>query len=158
MEKLAKISIYDKVVYLLFFAFVLVSYRLAETCCLFPIYHASILGINYFDFGFVRRGLGGSIAYFFGSDLLRATIWFYIVASGIVVVLALQLLNKKINAPLTLIPYVILFGSILLSWASVAGRIDVLIAAFIMLAASAMTNRQPAVACLCLAIGLMALG
>jgi hypothetical protein len=36
------------------------------------------------------------------------------------------------------------------------GRTDVLIAAFIILAASAMTNRKPAVACVWLAIGLMA--
>src|SRR6516225_8013785 len=159
MEKLAKISNTRQSVYLLFFAFVLVSYhhltRINFTHVPRAVYHASILGINYFDFGFVRRGLSGSIAYLFGSDLLRATIWFYLVALGIVVVLALQLLNKRIAAPLTLIPYVILFGGILLFWACDPGRTDVLIAAFLMLAASAMTNRKPAVACVWLAIGLM---
>ena len=157
MGKLAKIFNTRLSVYLLLFAFVLAAYQL--TWINFTKggwdYNAAVLGMNYFDFGFVRRGLSGSIAYLFGSDLLRATIWFYLVALGIVVVLALQLLNKRIAAPLTLIPYVILFGGILLFWACDPGRTDVLIAAFLMLAASAMTNRKPAVACVWLAIGLM---
>src|SRR5262245_15363686 len=45
-------------------------------------YQAAVLGLNYFDFGYVRRGLGGSLAYLISSDLRAATILFHLVCSA----------------------------------------------------------------------------
>src|SRR6476620_6480014 len=48
------------------------------------LYQAATLGFNYFDFGAVRRGLGGSIVYLLGDNLLRATAVFHILSSALV--------------------------------------------------------------------------
>jgi len=45
------------------------------------LYHAGTLAFNYFDFGFVRRGLGGSIVHLIGGEMLRATAIFHMLSA-----------------------------------------------------------------------------
>src|SRR3982751_1982394 len=48
------------------------------------LYHAATLGFNYFDFGFVRRGLAGSVVSLLGPDRLLGTAVFHVLCAAAV--------------------------------------------------------------------------
>lgn len=118
------------------------------------LYQAGTLGFNYFQFGFVRRGLGGSIAYLLGPNLLYATALFHVLSAMCVAALACWLLGR-IAAPLpVLVPFAVVMADLMLFWAEDAGRTDMAVAALLASATIAVIHARLALACLCLVVGL----
>src|SRR5690242_19615741 len=59
------------------FALAADAYRMITPSRPIFFYNAAVLGFNYFQLGFLRRGLAGSIAYLLGPNLLAATFLFH---------------------------------------------------------------------------------
>lgn len=118
------------------------------------LYHAATLGFNYFDFGFIRRGLGGSIVYLLGSDLLMATAAFHVLSAACVSAAACWFFARLRRPPLQTITFALLLVALMMRWAEDPGRTDMLVAALIGLAAIAVVAGRPVLACVCVAVGL----
>lgn len=118
------------------------------------LYQAGVLGFNYFQFGFVRRGLGGSIAYLLGPNLLYATAFFHILSAIWVAALACRLLSSIAAPPPVLAPFALILVDLMLFWAEDAGRTDMAVAGLLALATIAATHARPVLACACVAVGL----
>src|SRR4051812_27639839 len=58
------------------------------------LYHAATLAFNYVDFGFVRRGLAGSLVRLFGDDWLRGSAVFHVLAAAAVAAAACVLFAR----------------------------------------------------------------
>ena len=54
----------------------------------FLLYQAATLAFNYFDFGFIRRGLAGSLVYLLGPDRLQSTALFHLLTAASVAAVA----------------------------------------------------------------------
>src|SRR4051812_41671125 len=80
------------------------------------LYHAGTLAFNYFDFGFVRRGLGGSIVHLIGGTVLRATAIFNMLSAAAVSAVACLLLTR-LEPPARRATFVVLLMAIVMRWA-----------------------------------------
>ncbi len=118
------------------------------------IYQAATLGFNFFQFGFVRRGLGGSIAYLLGPNLLYATAFFHVLSAIWVAALVCWLLSRIAAPPPVLAPFALILVDLMLFWAEDGGRTDMAVAGLLALSAIAVTHTRPVLACLCVAVGL----
>ena len=118
------------------------------------LYHASTLGFNYFEFGAIRRGLGGSIVHLFGSNLLWATALFHLLCAA-ACSLAICLLFLRLRATgWQKLVFALVAVAFMARWADDAGRTDLAIAALLGFAAVAAQRGAFALACLCVAAGL----
>ena len=118
------------------------------------LYNAATLSFNYFDFGFIRRGLGGSIVYVLGTDRLLATAAFHVLSAVCVSAAACWFVAKLRRPPLQTIALALLLVALIMRWAEDPGRTDMAVAAVIGLAAIAAVAGRPVLACLCVAVGL----
>lgn len=117
------------------------------------LYHAGTLAFNYFDFGFVRRGLGGSVVHLIGGDLLRATAIFHMLSAAAVSAVACVLLGRMEPAARRA-TFVVLLVAIVMRWAEDAGRTDLAVAALAGAAAMALRSGRPIVATSLVSVGL----
>ncbi|HWH81833.1 MAG TPA: hypothetical protein VNU71_06315 [Burkholderiaceae bacterium] len=91
-------------------------------------YQAATLGPNYFEFGAVRRGLGGSIVHLLSPNLAEATVAFHLVfATGLA--LAIAWLFRRLQVPASARgAFAIIALVIMLQWGSDGGRTDMAVA------------------------------
>ena len=118
------------------------------------LYHAATLGFDYFEFGAVRRGLGGSIVHLLNANLLRATALFHVMSAAAVAASACWFFARLRRSALEQGAFGVLLVALMMRWAEDAGRTDMAVAALIGLAAVAMQNGRPVIACFCVAVGL----
>lgn len=117
------------------------------------LYHAATLAFNYFDFGAVRRGLGGSIVHLIGGDLLRATTVFHLLSAAAVCAVACCVL-ARLEHPVRRATFVVLLVALVMRWAEDAGRTDMAVAALVGSAALALRAQRPVLASALVVIGL----
>ena len=118
------------------------------------LYHAATLGFNYFDFGFVRRGLAGSVVSLLGPDRLLGTAVFHVLCAAAVAGGAATLfLHLRLRAGARWV-YVLLFVALMLRWAEDPGRTDLAVAALLIAAALAFQAKQLVLSCLCVGLSL----
>lgn len=119
------------------------------------LYQAAVLAFNYFEFGAIRRGLGGSIAHLLADDMMAASAAFHLL-SAITVALATVWLYARLKAPpMRRAAFAIVIVAIVLRWGSDAGRTDMLVCTAIGLAAIAVVDGRLAWAAAALGVGLM---
>lgn len=121
----------------------------------YMLYPAATLAFNYFEFGAVRRGLGGSLLHLTGLDLRLATLVFHLVSAAALSV-AIGLLFRRLEGP-RWVRAVFAFTALalMLRWAEDAvGRTDLAIAALLAFATLAARSRRPGVAGLLVGTGL----
>jgi hypothetical protein len=118
------------------------------------LYHAATLGFNYFDFGFVRRGLAGSVVSLLGPDRLLGTAVFHVLCAAAVAAGAATLfLRLRLRAGARGV-YVLLFIALMLRWGEDPGRTDLAVAALLIAAALAFQAKQLVLSCLCVGLSL----
>lgn len=117
-------------------------------------YQAATLGFNYFEFGFTRRGLGGSIAHLLSDDILVATVLFHVLSATAVAGTALLFLSRLQAAPVTQAVYAFVMLAMMLRWGEDPGRTDMAIAALLGAAAWALSRGKLVAACALLCVGL----
>ena len=118
------------------------------------LYQAGTLAFNYFQFGAVRRGLGGSIAYLLSRDATAATIWFHFLSAACVASTAAWLFRRLEAPPCTRWAFALTMLVIMLRWGEDAGRTDMAVAALLGCATIAFVRRRPAVASVFVGVGL----
>ena len=118
------------------------------------LYHAATLGFNYFDFGFLRRGLGGSIVLLLGPNLLLGTAIFHVLSAAAVATSAALLFARLRRPPLQCGVFALLLLALMMRWAEDPGRTDLIVAALLAAAAVAVTRGRFAWACAWVAVGL----
>jgi hypothetical protein len=94
-------------------------------------YQAATLGFNYFEFGPVRRGLGGSLAYLLSDNLLLGTARFHILMSAAVAAAVAILFYRLDFALARRLAFALVSFAMMLRWAEDAGRTDMAIAALL---------------------------
>jgi hypothetical protein len=114
-----------------------------------------VLGFNYFEFGPIRRGLAGSIVYLLSPDILKASTWFFMLSAAAVTLPVLWLYRRLGLAPITRFAFAVTMMAIMLRWAGDIGRVDMLVAASIAVAAIAAIHGRLGLAGLMVGIGLM---
>ena len=118
------------------------------------LYHAATLGFSYFDFGFVRRGLAGSIVSLLGPDRLLGTAVFHVFCAAAVAGGAATLfLHLRLRAGARGV-YALLFMALMLRWAEDPGRTDLAVAALLIAAALAFQAKKLVLSCLCVGLSL----
>lgn len=117
------------------------------------LYQAGTLGFNYFEFGAVRRGMGGSIAYLLADDLLVATVSFHLMFAAILSAAACWLYWRMEASTATRIAYAATLLAILMRWGEDVGRTDMAVVVLFAFATIAMTRRKLVVATACVCLG-----
>lgn len=118
------------------------------------LYHAGTLAFNYVDFGFVRRGLAGTVVLFLEPNLLRATAIFHVLSVLALVAVACRLLHGLRRPPWTLAAFAGVLLALMTRWGEDPGRTDLLVATTVALAAMALARGRPVLAAIALAFGL----
>lgn len=106
------------------------------------LYHAATLGFNYFEFGAVRRGLGGSVAYLLSDNLLSATLRFHMIMTVAVAAAVAILLYQLELKPVRRLSFAIVSLAVMMRWGEDAGRADMAIAALLAWATVAITRSR----------------
>ncbi len=118
------------------------------------LYHAATLGFNYFDVGFVRRGLAGSVVSLLGPNRLLGTAVFHVLCAAAVAGGAASLfLHLRLRAGARSV-YALLFVALMLRWAEDPGRTDLAVAALLIAAALAFQAKKLVLSCLCVGLSL----
>jgi hypothetical protein len=120
----------------------------------YVLYQAGTLAFNYFQFGAVRRGLGGSIAYLLSRDAVAATIAFHFLSAACVAATAAWLLRRLQAPAVTRGVFALTMLIIVLRWGDDAGRTDMAVAALLGGATIAFARGRVAIAAACVATGL----
>lgn len=120
------------------------------------LYQAGTLGFNYFEFGAVRRGLGGSLVYLLGSDLLSATFAFHFISAMAVSATSAWLFYRFKAESMKRAACAVVMLVIMLRWAGDVGRIDMVVAALLGGSAIAMAKDRRMLATALVCIGLFA--
>lgn len=118
------------------------------------LYQAATLGFNYFEFGAVRRGLGGSLVYLLGADALAATAAFHFLCAAAVATAATWLFVRLEVRGAARAASAVVMVAIMLRWGDDAGRTDMAVAALLGFATIAMGLRRPVVAVALVCTGL----
>ena len=118
-------------------------------------YQAATLAFDYFEFGAVRRGLGGSIAHLLGGDLLHATVRFHVLFAAVLATLTALLYRRLEVAWWTRVAYGAILLTAFMVWGGDTGRLDMAIVTCETLATIALLQRRLAVAVACLCVGLL---
>lgn len=118
------------------------------------LYNAATLSFNYFDFGFVRRGLGGSIVYILSQNRLYGTVVFHILSSLAVSALAGWIVANLAGPPIRRLVFAIAIVAMMARWSLEPGRPDVAAAALVAGAAISFRSGRPILASVCVALGL----
>ena len=119
------------------------------------LYQAAALAFNYFEFGAIRRGLGGSIAHLLADDMMVASAAFHLLSAITVALTAAWLYARLQTPPMRRAAVAVVIVAIVLRWGSDAGRTDMLVCTAIGLAAIAVVRGRLAWAAAALGVGLM---
>src|SRR5271165_5254751 len=82
------------------------------------------LGVNYFQFGAVRRGLVGSIIYLSGVNLVFGAFLLYGISLVFFITVAFVVLRRMPTSANAHLPFVVVLGALLLFWSTDVGRTD----------------------------------
>lgn len=118
------------------------------------LYHAATLGFNYFDFGFVRRGVAGSLVSLLGSDRLAGTAIFHVLSATAVAAGAATLFARLKGHWHRKAAFALLMCALMLRWAEDPGRTDMAVAALLCAAALALTSGHFVLSCVCVSVSL----
>ena len=118
------------------------------------LYHAAAIGFSYFDVGFVRRGLAGSVVSLLGPDRLLGTAVFHVLCAAAVAGGAAILFLRLCLPAAARWVYVLLFVALMLRWAEDPGRTDLAVAALLVATVLAFQAKQLVLSCLCLGLSL----
>ena len=118
------------------------------------LYHAATLGFNYVDFGFVRRGLAGTLLHLFGANWLRGTAIFHVLSAAAVAAGACVLFARLARPWPERAAFALLMIALMLRWAEDPGRTDVAVAALLGGAALAVLAARPLLAAFAVAVAL----
>lgn len=118
------------------------------------LYQAGTLAFNYFEFGAVRRGLGGSIAWLLSRDPAVAALAFHTLFAVLVAAIATALYSR-VEAPATARATIgLVLVALMYRWGDDAGRTDLAIVALLGSSALAYTNNRPVMAAFFIGLGL----
>ena len=118
------------------------------------LYCAALLGFDYADFGFVRRGLAGSVLGLFSRDLLLNAVVLHLVSAAALSAAIVRFL-VPLRRPLMLkAAFVAAVAALLLRWGEDPGRTDMVVAALVGLAAALFLAQRFVLAMAALAVGL----
>lgn len=112
------------------------------------------IGVNYIQFGAVRRGLVGSIIYLSGANLVYGTYLVYWISFLLFLWLAYLILERMTIAASSFRPFVIILAALLLFWSTDISRTDMLVAAILAAAALAAIEGNIIASSVCVAAGL----
>lgn len=118
------------------------------------LYHAATLGFDYFEFGFIRRGLGGSLVSLLGHDRLIATALFHLLSAVGLATAAIWLLGRRPTSAANWLVPALLVVALMGRWGEDPGRTDLCIAALLGGAAAGVARRRFVAAFACVAVGL----
>jgi hypothetical protein len=118
------------------------------------LYPATTLGFNYLEFGFVRRGLGGTLVHLTGLSQVGGSIAFHLLWAAVLAGVASVFIVRVSAESRLRIVYASTFAVFMLFWAEDVARTDIAITALIGMAALALLAGRPVVAALCLVAGL----
>jgi hypothetical protein len=116
-------------------------------------YDLVAIGINYIQFGAVRRGLVGSLVFLSGANLvlgLYLTYWIYFI---LFVSLAYLILKGAAAVAGFFIPFVVVLAALMLFWSTSVSRTDLLIATILAAAGLAAVQGKIVTASVCVAVG-----
>jgi hypothetical protein len=111
------------------------------------------LGLNYIQFGAVRRGLAGSIVYLSGVNLVAGARLVYWISYILFLSLAYLILKRMTAVARFFVPFVIILAALLLFWSTDIGRTDMLVAAILAGAALAAIDGRIITASVCVGAG-----
>ena len=118
------------------------------------LYCAALLGFDYADFGFVRRGLAGSVLGLFSRDLLLNAVVLHLVSAAALSAAIVRFL-VPLRRPLMLkAAFVAAVAALLLRWGEDPGRTDMVVAALVGLAAALFLAQRFVLAMVALTVGL----
>ncbi|HEX8415076.1 MAG TPA: hypothetical protein VF637_14505 [Sphingomicrobium sp.] len=123
-------------------------------------YNVAFLSASYWDAGFVRRGLGGTIAKFLAADAVLGALLLH-VASAILLIGAFALVQWRylratsIQTAAFMIMFAVLSPQLFGGWADDIGRTDMLVIAAIAWAVIAMDSGRPLVSSALLVVGFL---
>jgi len=118
------------------------------------IYQAATDSFNYIQFGFVRRGLSGTLIYLSGLPQIYGTLVFHFVSAALVAGVVCIILRRSRETMQSLIAPVGVMVILMLCWAEDAGRTDPMTAALIAFAAVALVAGRAVAAAALLVVGL----
>ena len=124
------------------------------------VYSRTVIASNYFDDGFVRRGLGGTLAVLLSDDWNRS-IWLFIALSFLLFIVPLALIVRRLSTQIgmgrTIYMGVILAASpqSFWGWSRDPGRTDLLVGACLAFSMLAWLRGQRAVALAVILVGLL---
>ncbi len=118
------------------------------------LYSAATLGFNYPDFGFVRRGLGGTLIHYSGLAQLAGTAAFHVASAALLAAVALRFVQRMHATTQERVVHLAVFAVALLFWAEDVGRTDMAVAAMAGLVALAVRAGRPLLAVLLLLVAL----
>jgi hypothetical protein len=120
----------------------------------YVLYQAATLGFNYFEFGAVRRGLAGSIAFLLSDNLAQATIAFHFVSALGVALSVVWLFRRLVVSSSARASFALTMLVVMLRWGDDAGRTDMAVACLLGCTAIAFRRGQPALGAACVGLGL----
>lgn len=120
-------------------------------------FNRPLLLVNYFNSGFPKRALTGTIALLFGTDL-QGVVYFHIasaiwLATPLAVILYLAASRIDLRSRVMLMALLVFSPHLFMSWAPDLGRVDMLTLGMVSWAVVALIAGRPAIAALVLAIG-----
>jgi hypothetical protein len=118
-------------------------------------YNIVDLSINYIQFGAVRRGLTGSIAYLSGIDFAHIPFVLYAVSALSLVILSFFMLRHMTVSAVESIPFLIFLAALLLFWSTEMGKTDILVAVILVAMALALVSGQIVLASALLVVGVL---
>lgn len=118
------------------------------------LYNAAGLGINYFQFGFMRRALGGSIAHLLNRDLWMSVLLFYVVSATLFSAIACYIFASLKRPNLVLVAYALVAIELMAFWRADIGRTDLFIAALCALAGFCVSQGRLVLASVIVCLGL----
>ena len=118
-------------------------------------YNVVGLGINWIQFGGVRRGLVGSIIYLGGFELRYAPLILYGASYLAFIMMSFFMLRRMTINANSYLPFLLIFAALLLFWSRDIGRTDMLVAAILIAAALALVDGRIVLASLFIAVGVL---
>jgi hypothetical protein len=111
------------------------------------------LGLNYIQFGAIRRGLPGTIVYLSGVNLVTGLYLIYWSSFILILSLAYLILSRTTADARFFAPFFIVLAALLMFWSTDIGRTDMVVAAILAGAALAAIDGRMITAGVCVAAG-----
>jgi hypothetical protein len=117
-------------------------------------YQAATNAFNYPEFGFVRRGLAGTLIFWSGLDPLSGSVALHLVSAASLAALGCWLIHRSGRGVLEQAVHAGVLLVLVMFWAEDAGRIDMAVATLLAAGAMALHARRPVWAALALVLAL----